>query len=658
MESAVYVEPSTVLRGALRYQSLHPDFQSQPFITEYDTLTHPERIVDLERFVEENGLRFVFVGDAAERYGLLRRVATERFTCSSPFLKDNELFRFQNAGAMLAYLVGNVLIQWDTGCGKTVCATLVLQRWFDEGLIDVGLVFCTKPMLVDWSRFLSRWTSLQVVPVSGTRQHRHRAYGSGADIYVLNYEKARLPKGGRKGDWSKTDLEALLGLVEGRRAALVLDEAHVVGNTSTQAHKGLQRLIEASSEAKVVALTATSYTSSPLTVYGVMRLIDASLVEKTKAGFVKEYAKGFTLWGEPVFDRNRLALLGERLKTKAHITSKAEPEIAEQFPAMTEREVFLELSDEDRKVYEYIRSLAWDSWGSSDYTTKLSLFGLLRLVCDTSEALARSSSAIAAEARERYRCRAEDSAKFAAVTDLIREVIGSGDKVVVFSYWANAVIPILARVLQENIDNLSLVCYDCHDIDKHLILGVEGGDSRGWVEEIYPENPRSETPRSPRPGFPRGFRRRGLESRPPEGGGFLRGIDLSAPLFIYTGNLSNDARAAVVDRFNSHDGPAVLLASDAGKYGLNIYAPYVIHVDMPYTAAALKQRRDRIHRIDSIAHGVTRCWSYTFTTMGTVEERVRELVERRQIEALVISDGVSAIGDGLSNDDLEYVMFG
>lgn len=663
MEDEVFVEESATLR-ALRFQTLNPLLKQQSWITDFDTLQRPEYVIELERFLSDHGLHFRFVGNAEERYRFLRRVATERFVCSSPFLREHSLYRFQDAGAMLAYLAGNVLIQWDTGAGKTVCATMVLQRLFDEDLIDIALVFATKPLIVDWARFLERWTnSVEVHLVSGSKAERRSFYHRVREqrcVLVTNYEKARFPRGGlAKGRTKGTDLDALLGLVEGRRAAFILDEAQVVGNRSTQAHKGLERLIRGSKEARVIALTATPYTSSPLTVYGVMRLIDASLVG-TKADFLQEYAQGFTVWGDPIWDERRLRILGQRLSGRTHIVTKSDPDVASQFPSMVETEVVVGgLSDADRVVYDYLMERARATWDEVDVPSRLAMFMLCRLVCDTSESLLYSSSPLAQEVVEKgLVADASHSRKFQAIGQIVRDVIDAGDKVVLFTAWSNLVLPSLVRFLSAQLGHDALI----EPLDNLVRIGVEGGN--GGEDPPEPgglRRWRSRTP--PRSGVQRSVGSEGLIGRPPGGGRTHRGIDLShgsrssVPIIVYTGNLSLPERTEVVRSFNDLDGPGVLVCSDAGKQGLNIYAPYVLHVDMPYTYAALKQRRDRIHRIDSMAHGIQRCWSYAFVTEGTVEERVRELVVRRMREAAAIS-GVGDIQEQLSQDELRYVMFG
>src|SRR5690606_13517891 len=82
-------------------------------------------------------------------------------------------------------------------------------------------------------------------------------------------------------------------------------------------------------------------------------------------------------------------------------------------------------------------------------------------------------------------------------------------------------------------------------------------------------------------------------------------------------------RAAVVDRFQSAEGPPVFLISlKAGGTGLNLTAAdYVIHLDPWWNPAVERQATDRAHRIGQDKPVV----SCKLVAEGTVEERILDL---------------------------------
>ena len=105
-------------------------------------------------------------------------------------------------------------------------------------------------------------------------------------------------------------------------------------------------------------------------------------------------------------------------------------------------------------------------------------------------------------------------------------------------------------------------------------------------------------------------------------------------------------RAAVVDRFQSPDGPPVFLISlKAGGTGLNLTAAdHVFHLDPWWNPAAEQQATDRAHRIGQDKP----VFVWKLVSAGTVEERVLDLQERKRALATAVlegQDGAATLGD-------------
>ena len=113
-------------------------------------------------------------------------------------------------------------------------------------------------------------------------------------------------------------------------------------------------------------------------------------------------------------------------------------------------------------------------------------------------------------------------------------------------------------------------------------------------------------------------------------------------------------RQALVDEFQSEDGPPVFLISlKAGGYGLNLTAAdIVIHFDPWWNPAAEAQATDRAHRI-----GQTRPVTvYRLLTRGTVEEKVVRLQAGKKALAEAIDEFGSGDPSGWSLRELEKVI--
>jgi superfamily II DNA or RNA helicase len=112
---------------------------------------------------------------------------------------------------------------------------------------------------------------------------------------------------------------------------------------------------------------------------------------------------------------------------------------------------------------------------------------------------------------------------------------------------------------------------------------------------------------------------------------------------------STSDRAGVVTRFESADGPPVMLISlKAGGTGLNLTsADHVFLVDPWWNPAVEAQAADRAHRI-----GQTRpVFVYRLVAQGTVEEKILSLQEqKRALFEAALGDGGAA--NALTRDDL------
>lgn len=106
---------------------------------------------------------------------------------------------------------------------------------------------------------------------------------------------------------------------------------------------------------------------------------------------------------------------------------------------------------------------------------------------------------------------------------------------------------------------------------------------------------------------------------------FAEQFGVSAPFFH--GGLNQERRAGIVRRFQSDDGPKVLVLSlKAGGTGLTLTrAADVIHFDRWWNPAVEAQASDRVHRI-----GQTRTVTVTTLTTGTtIEEHIAAMQDRK-----------------------------
>jgi SNF2 family DNA or RNA helicase len=134
-----------------------------------------------------------------------------------------------------------------------------------------------------------------------------------------------------------------------------------------------------------------------------------------------------------------------------------------------------------------------------------------------------------------------------------------------------------------------------------------------------------------------------------------RAMDEDGVAYAYLDGSTKD-RQAVVETFQSDDGPPVFLISlKAGGSGLNLTAAdTVIHFDPWWNPAVEDQATDRAHRI-----GQTRVvTTYRLVAKGTIEEKILELAEKkRELVGAVLAEDVGG-AKKLTKGDLEDLFKG
>ncbi|MGB9651909.1 MAG: DEAD/DEAH box helicase, partial [Candidatus Cybelea sp.] len=112
-------------------------------------------------------------------------------------------------------------------------------------------------------------------------------------------------------------------------------------------------------------------------------------------------------------------------------------------------------------------------------------------------------------------------------------------------------------------------------------------------------------------------------------------------------------RETPVRRFQSREVPLFLISLKAGGTGLNLTAAdTVIHYDPWWNPAVERQATDRAHRIGQ--HRPV--FVYKLITVGTVEERILELQQRKGALAASIFDDAAATAQMLDETEIERLL--
>jgi len=572
---------------------LDPEVKKLFSLDSYGTLRNRDKISMFDDLIKYNNYSLEFEDtDAEERYNSLLACSRKPYEVDSPFLVDNHLFPFQHVGLNYVWEQMHsdkprVLVQWDTGAGKTLLSCLTSQKLFDNDDIDMVLVFCKKIKQYDWEQEFRRMTHLNVDRINEkmTRAARHKLYEqTNAQVLVLNYEKVREGsmkklKGERRKvkSYDRTDLVQILEMTKGKRVLIIIDEAQKINTGTSLLGEGFYHLInQVDDTTRVLALTATPYTTSPLNIRNIMSIVAPGIPDVSDINrdvFKTMYGKEFGMFNNGYvqelyvkeWDRMKLPILGKKHEDWTHIAMKSDPTIAAQFPESMPKRLVYELSDIDQNIYDWAEEYAREKYNPDNPVANWSYIDTLRMICNTTEGLKNSESKFAKEILAEFGSDIShlNSAKYQLIESNLESYIENDEKSVLFTFWTNGTLfPYLAALRAK-----------------------------------------------------------------------FSGIPI---LPIWGVGMGSDEVAQNIKTFNSTKGPAILLTSDVGQEGLNLYAPYLWNIEIPRTYSDYKQRKDRINRADSRSKGISHTWVYRPVAVGTIEERVDSKILRRRAEAEAI----------------------
>jgi len=589
----IYVQKSKLLNGVLRYSSLDDRVKDLFSLDSYGTLKNRDRIDKFHELVDQNGYELKFEDDAAEvAYDELRECSTNPYEVNSPFLVDHKLFPFQHVGLNYVWKQMHsenprVLVQWDTGAGKTLLSCLTSQKLYDAGDVDLVLVFCKKIKQYDWEQEFKRMTHLDVARVKENmpRRSRHAFYEkTEAQVLVMNYEKiregnmVRVPGQRRKTkSYDRTDFLQVMEMIKGKRVLIIIDEAQKINSGTSLIGEGFFKLInESGTPVMTLALTATPYTTSPLNIRNIFSVVDPNIPDVSdlrRDAFKRVYGKEFGMFNNGFvqelyvkeWDRTKLPLLGKKHENWTHIAMKSDPIISAQFPESIPKKIVYELSEIDRAIYDWAEENARTNFNPDNPVSSWGYIDTLRMICNTTAGLKNSESRFAKEIVAEFGSDIDiaNSAKYQIIESNLENYIEAGDKVVLFTFWTNGTLFPYLEALKKKFPDIPVL----------PIWGV---------------------------------------------------------------GMSTDTVAENIRTFNTVKGPAILITSDVGQEGLNLYAPYLWNIEVPRTYSDYKQRANRINRADSISKGIDHTWIYRAVAANTIEERADAKILRRRDEAEAI----------------------
>lgn len=385
------------------------------------------------------------------------------------------------------FLMQRGVVAADMGLGKSVIALGLAGVCFEQRAIDLVLVVCEKNKLSEWTDDFARFTRLAAALYYGPR--RRKVLDDLPQALVTTYETARSdsavfpPKGSRS---KKPEPGPLLEALKGLRVLVVYDEVTKIGHGRDsklyKAHQYLERQLRAAcKETRVVGLTGTPMETDLDGVLNEMRVVVPAAMPTVKEYEERVVRSRHPQYGTPAYRPEGKVWFRERCDPYILRKRKSDPDVRESFPPLLEEFRRIRMADDQYKLYQALEDLAWDKEGSRQDVPGLAV--LLRLMAGDPLAVLESAAAersglavmVAEELGDDLaRC---SSAKAQELTSMADIVISGGGKLMVFTFFAHTVMPVLARRLGDRTVFTYHGGMTQHERDrqKDLFRGCRGG---------------------------------------------------------------------------------------------------------------------------------------------------------------------------------------
>jgi SNF2 family DNA or RNA helicase len=378
------------------------------------------------------------------------------------------LFAFQNEGVAQAYLRRQAMVIFDQGLGKTHIAMRLAALLREDDELSTCMVVCERNTLRQWRDFFGQFTRLDPLIIHGPkRQERLARYvasqGRLPDVLISTYETLRLDTTvatvGKSKRTSRTDgwlLERLLPAAG--KMLLVYDEVSKLKNRNSATYKAhertLVRLRRANKDLRVLGLTATPISKDRDDAFNEYRLVCPGSMPPI-GHYQTYFHKGYDRYGRPRWHSFRLDEFDALCTPWTIRKRKSDDDVRDQFPELVEQSWQIEMKDDQKRLYELVEDLGLkpDSWPADrPWEPPGGLWTVLRQVVAHPASLTLSDGIISRLIVEELGAdylRSISSTKTEALVEYLRPIVlGQGAKAVVFSFFGQSVLPLLAEALR------------------------------------------------------------------------------------------------------------------------------------------------------------------------------------------------------------------
>lgn len=393
-------------------------------------------------------------------------VERPRMENGSLYFSPLGIFPFQADGIIETIEHGNRLGIVDTGLGKTHIAMCLAAMLYEENEIDLVVHVGRAKKIGDRTEFPADWakfTSLRTLVYHGAGRHQRLIKNGIPDVLLTTYETGatelmtRKKTPGRMGKGGRVDgpLIGKLGLYD-KRVLWIFDEVHRLGSRSAERYQAwyyaLNQLRRNAPRQRVLGLTATAISTSDERAFNIARLVMPDQMPSVGA-YEKEFTRGRDQNYNYIYLPEALPRFDELFQSCIFRKSLADPDIRGQMPELVVDAQYIDLAPEHRGLYQAVGDLYGDDLTKLTNEQRSRRASALKLVAGHPAAILHSQTdlgrAVVATLGEEFIRSIPSSKSRWLIEELDGLVRGQGAQLIVFTFYAETVLPEVARDLRE-----------------------------------------------------------------------------------------------------------------------------------------------------------------------------------------------------------------
>lgn len=323
---------------------------------------------------------------------------------------------------------------------------------FEDDAVDFVLLVCEKAKLREWQEDFQEFTRLDTRIHHGPSRNSKLTRLGLPNVMITTYEtgKADLVKIMKTGRKARTFSSGPLldqMITTMRRPMIIFDEADRLSNRSAanyRAYDHVLRTFRRVFKIPVIMLTATPIRRDWENSFNQLRLLRPASMPLVKE-FEAYFVRGRDVYGRAQYRDARMGEFAALCSDMVLAKSKSDPDVIDQFPAMTEESLWVDLEGPQRQLYDLVAAL--DAPGQMTALRQICAHPAA-LVHSATEGVSQLARALVSEYGEDY-LRSIPSAKTEALVGYVEPIVkAQQDKAVVFSFFGPSVLPLLRMALE------------------------------------------------------------------------------------------------------------------------------------------------------------------------------------------------------------------